>query len=437
MPLLYNLALLLASPLLAAYLAYRIVVRGKSREGFAQRLGFVPRLGAPPPAGRVWLHAVSAGEVVAAAAIARELGEAAAEIELVVSTTTPAGYQQALKLVPQARACFYFPFDFLPCVWTALGRIRPSVVAAVETEIWPNWFWAARCRGVRRALVNGQFADRGFRKARNARRLYQWALGEIDYLWMQSPLAADRARELGAPPERVRVVGNAKFDQPVQAAAPAAAEAVTALLGLTGGRRLWVAASTHPGEEEQVLAAFAQARRHAPDLALLLAPRHLERTGEVLGLLESTGLRVARRSRRAETTTSPADVCLLDTMGELAGLYELADVVFVGGSLIAIGGHDILQPLFHGRPTLFGPHMHNQRDLAALAQSAGAALQVADAEELAAAVCDVLGSAELRARLAEGAERLLRENAGAAGACAEMLAALARGATPELAGTDG
>lgn len=431
MPLLYNLALLLASPLLALYLAYRVVLKGKSREGFVQRLGFAPRLPPPPPEGRVWLHAVSAGEVVAAAAIARQLAGREKPPEVVISATTPAGFQQARKLLPQARAHCYFPFDFLPCVALALARLAPTAVAAVETEIWPNWLWWARQTGRRAALVNGQFADRGYRGARRARGLYRWALGCLDALWMQSALAADRARDLGAPPERVRVVGNVKFDQPVQPAAAAAAAAVRGHLG--PDRRLWIAASTHPGEEEQVLAAFGTLRRRFPDLALLLAPRHVERSGEVHALCEASGFTIARRSAEAE---GPRDICLLDTMGELAGLYEIGDVVFVGGSLIPLGGHDILQPLFHGRPTLFGPHMHNQRDLAALAEAAGAAVQVQNADELARAVAETLEDAGLRERLAEGARRLLRENAGAAEQCAVLLAALARGRPGAAANRD-
>lgn len=424
----YNLLLFLASPLLALYLAHRLLVKGKSREGFGQRLGWSPRLSGPT-AGRIWLHAVSAGEVVAAAAIARRLRERVPQVEIVISTTTPAGQQQARKLLPYAAAWFYFPFDFLPCVLLALLRIRPTVVACVETEIWPNWLAIARLLGARAALVNGQFADRGFRGARRARWLYCWALGHFDALWMQTTQAAERARFLGAPSERVRVVGNVKFEQELTPPRPEVVVRVGELLGLETGRPLWVAGSTHPGEEEQVLTAFRTARAAVPNLALLLAPRHVERAEAVLDLVRADGWQSERRST-AKPTAPPCDVVVLDTMGELSGLYSLAQVVFVGGSLAPIGGHDILQPIFQGAPTLFGPYMHNQQDLARLALEASAAVQVADADALGAEIIHLLTSLGVREQLINAGERLLRENRGAAVECAQLLAELAGSPSP-------
>ena len=424
MSLLYNLLLLLLSPLLALYLTYRLVVKGKSRAGFGQRVGLAPKLGPPPAAGRVWMHAVSAGEVVAAAAIARRLAEVAPGVEICVSSTTPAGRLQAERLIPSARAWFYFPFDFLPCVGLALARVRPTAIAAVETEIWPNWLWLARASGIRAAMVNGQFADKGFRGARKARWLYRWALGQLDALFMQTRQAADRALYLGAPEKRVRLVGNVKFEQQVAAPRPDAVAAVRHLLDLDGARPLWIAGSTHPGEEEQVLDAFSIARQQVPGLALLLVPRHIERAADVAALVQQRGWTAARRSVGGDT---PVDVLVLDTMGELAGLYDLADVVFVGGSLVPIGGHDILQPLFYGKPTLFGPHMHNQQDLALLALAEGAVVQVPDTATLGRETARLCIDAQARNGLRVAAERLLHNNTGAALECAKLLAALARG----------
>jgi 3-deoxy-D-manno-octulosonic-acid transferase len=427
MPLVYNLLLVGASPLLLGFLAYRLLVQGKSREGFLQRLGWAPCLPGKAAGGRVWLHAVSAGEVVAAAAIARQLARKAPETQVVISTTTPAGRQQAQKLLPQAAACFYFPFDFLPCVACALWRVRPSVVAAVETEIWPNWLWLSRLMGVRTALLNGQFADRGFGGARRARWFYRWALGRIEALWMQTAQAARRAQFLGADPARVRVVGNVKFEQEVPPPQPEVETAVRQHLGLSAGRPLWVAGSTHPGEEEQVLQAYRLARERIPDLALLLAPRHTNRAGDVLALVRAEGWKCARRTERAG---EPVDVLILDTMGELAGLYALAEVVFVGGSLVPVGGHDILQPLFHGKPALFGPHMHNQHDLAALALHEQAVVQVADAPDLAAWVVRLCTDEMQAQQMKRAGEQLLSKNRGAAEACADLLARLAEGREP-------
>jgi 3-deoxy-D-manno-octulosonic-acid transferase len=437
MVLLYNAALLLASPLLLLYLVHRLVIRGKSREGFAQRLGFAPQLPPPPTEGRVWLHAVSAGEAVAAAAIVRRLQEEAPGVEVVISTTTPAGQQQARRLIPGARAWFYFPFDFLPCVALALLRVRPTAVAPVETEVWPNWLWVARKLGIRTALVNGQFADKGFRGARKARWLYRWALGLVDVFAMQSRLAAERGVFLGAPEKRVRLIGNAKFDQAVPPPAPAASEAVRRALEVDRGRVLWIAASTHPGEEEQVLAAFRRLREAVPDLALLMAPRHIERAAAVLALVRCDGWAAGLRS---EQPGPPLDVLVLDTMGELAGLYALGDVVFLGGSLQPIGGHDILQPMLHGKPTLFGPHMHNQRDLAEFALRAEAAIQVRDEADLADQVALLLRDPGRAAELTAGARTLLDENAGAAREYARILAQLARRSpapAPAMAGEAG
>jgi 3-deoxy-D-manno-octulosonic-acid transferase len=423
-PVLYNLALALGSPFLLGYLLYRLVWRGKSREGLAERSGAAPVLGPPPPAGRLWLHAVSAGEMAAAAPVVRELLRRSPGTEVIVSATTPAGHAQAKRLIPGARAWFYFPFDFLPCVQRALARTQPTVVATVETEIWPNWLGEARRRGACLALLNGKFSDRGFRRSLRVRPLYTWALGLFDALLMQTETDGERAGVLGAPRDRVRVAGNTKFEQEVPSL-PAEREAeIRASLGLAPGGPLWIAGSTHPGEEEQVLQAYRAARAEVPGLALLIAPRHIERAGEVAAAVEQAGFRSQRRTR----PTGDGDaVILLDTIGELAAFYALADVVYVGGSLVPVGGHDVLQPLYHGKPTLFGPHMHNQRELAALTLAAGACLQVEDAADLARAVVASLKDPNFAARLTTASAALLAHHRGAAAAAAELLEELLLG----------
>ncbi|MBI3909326.1 MAG: 3-deoxy-D-manno-octulosonic acid transferase, partial [Armatimonadetes bacterium] len=400
----------------------RLVIKGKSRAGLSQRLGRAPALGPPPPAGRVWLHAVSAGEVVAAAPIARWLGELSPETEVVISTTTPAGQQQARRLIPTARAHFYFPFDYLPCVARALGRVRPTVIAAVETEIWPNWLFCARRRGIPALVLNGKISDRGFRRARRFAGLYRWALGLPEALLMQSEQDAERALALGARRERVRVAGQTKFEQTVSRLDTNQQAALRAEMGLDAARPLLVAGSTHPGEEEQVLAAWEAARAAVPGLQLLIAPRHIERAPALESWLRGRGYEVARRSQPWQTLVQPSGaIWLLDTMGELARTYALADVVFVGGSLVPVGGHDLLQPLFHGKPVLCGPHVHNQRDSAALILAEGAGAQVADVATLAQAVVNWLASPAQAEAVRAAGQRLLARHRGAARACAEAL----------------
>jgi 3-deoxy-D-manno-octulosonic-acid transferase len=473
---LYNLGLAAFSPAIATWLVYRLAVKGKSRDGLAQRLGLGPSLGsgAPgsvrtervprrasarddgsimprgrgadldydvepgaAPGGRIWVHAVSAGEMVAAAAVVRAVRQRAPEVEIVVSTTTPAGMGQARRLIQEARAIFYFPFDYLPCVRRALARVQPSLFVAVETEIWPNFYREATRRGVPIAVVNGHLSDRTMRRlegrARLLRPLYAAALRRVARFGMQTELDARRAIALGAEPSRVRVCGNTKFDQEVASLTPGEAARLRRAFGLREDQPLWIAGSTHPGEEEQVLDAWQAVRRVVPDLALLIAPRHVERADEVEALCvkrygqsgEPSGQEhpIVRRSRASEPRDASAapPVILLDTVGELAALYGLASVVFVGGSLSPIGGHDVLQPLFHGKPTFFGPHMHNQREMAALAAASGAARQVDDVEGLAGAVRAVLTEPATADAMAGAAGALLAANRGAAGRCAELI----------------
>lgn len=454
---LYNLALAAFSPAIAAWLVYRLAVKGKSREGLAQRLGFVEcgsrESAIRDPKARIWVHAVSAGEMVAAAAVARAVRQRAPAVEIVVSTTTPAGMGQARRLIPDSRAIFYFPFDYLPCVRRALAGVRPSIFVAVETEIWPNFYREAARRGVPIAVVNGHLSDRTMRRlegrARLLRPLYAAALRLVDRFGMQTELDTRRAIALGAEPARVAVCGNTKFDQQVASLTPGEAARLRRAFGLREDQPLWIAGSTHPGEEEQVLAAWDAARQEIPDLALLVAPRHVERANEVEVLClrrygspaAPTGEThpVVRRSQASEPRDlSPLPpVILLDTVGELAAFYGLAAVVFVGGSLVPIGGHDVLQPLFHGKPTFFGPHMHNQRDMAVLVAAAGAAEQVSDAEALAGAVRAVLMDPARGRAMAAGAAALLAANRGAAGRSADLILELVGGSPGGDAGHTG
>jgi 3-deoxy-D-manno-octulosonic-acid transferase len=438
--LIYNLLLL---PILMPYLAWRLLIRGKSREGLAERFGSLPNLGPAPLSGRIWVHAVSVGETVAAAPVVSALRDVMPGAEILLSTVTPSGQAQARRAVPDVARHFFFPFDLPWVVGRVLSRLQPSAIVLMEAEIWPNLLFAAHRRGIPVLIANGHISDRTLRRGQRLRPLLAPLYPCITRYLAQSPAIAERAKTLGLPPARVVVAGHTKFDQHVPSFSAEELNAMRAELALAPGQPLFLAGSTHEGEEEQVLAAWEAARRRVPSLALMLAPRHLQRVGAIRSLIEQRGLAVRLRSNSGAQKDPPEHlntrtpehlntVLLLDTMGELASMFGLADAAFVGGSLVPKGGHDILQPLFHGVPTLFGPHMHNQRALTVLALEAGAARQVTDAHALGDALTTLLTDSHERERMRSAAARLLAENRGAAARCASEVARLVTSGDQEL-----
>jgi 3-deoxy-D-manno-octulosonic-acid transferase len=355
--------------------AAQAIWRGKYRRGLGERFGSVaPWSGAASP---VWLHAVSVGEVMAATPFARELLARHPDVPVLVSAVTDTGRRVAEQRLPAARIVF-FPLDFRWIVDRALDRLRPRLVLLTETELWPNFLAACAGRGIPVVVINGRISPRSFPRYRLVRRWFGCVLQHVRLFCMQTVQDADRILALGAPPDRVRVVGNLKFDLPgVEQESDVAA--TRASLGLSPGQRLVVAGSTHRGEEDAVLEAFRGAAATRPDLCLLLAPRHPERLEEVERLLKRAGLAWLRRGQLPARSPDGVSVILLDTMGELSRLYAAAIVVFIGGSLIPHGGQNILEPAAHGRPVLHGPHMGNFAEMRDLFRSAGAALEVEDA----------------------------------------------------------
>lgn len=378
-----------------------------------ERLGWV-RL--PPAPDRVWVHAVSVGEVMAAIPLVRALRTRWPDIEVVVSTVTATGAQVARARLPEAAHAFAFPLDLAGATRRAVRRVRPRCFIALETELWPNLLRALARAGVPAVLANGRISDRSYGRYRRVRRLFRRVLDHVRLFAMQSEEDARRIVSLGARPERVVVTGNLKMETPPGEAG--AGERWRRLLHLDGVRVL-VAGSTHRGEEDAVLNAFLTLRKTRPPLVLILAPRHPERADEVEALALARGLGVTRRSRIG--LGPPGGVILLDTVGELAGLYAAADVIFVGGSLAPIGGHNVIEPALHGKPVVFGPHMTNFREAALLLLRAGAAIQVADAGELEAALGRLLGDHALRETLGRAAREAVVAHQGA---CERTLGAL-------------
>jgi len=339
------------------------------------------------------VHAVSVGEVLAARPLLLALKERFPRHRLLLSTTTLTGHAVAQASAKGIDGLFFAPFDFRRPVRRVLDALRPELLVLVETELWPNLIHAARRRGVRLAVVNGRLSPRSFARYRRVRALLRHVLAEVDVFLMQAEPHARRLLELGGPPERVRVSGNLKFDAPAPAAPP----------------------------PELVLQAFAQVRARHPEAHLLIAPRRPERFARVPELVEAAGWRCLRRSA-LEPGAWGDEVLVLDTLGELASVYALAKVVFVGGSLVPKGGHNVLEPALFGRAVVVGPHMQNFQEIAEAFLAERALVQVRSGDELGPALLALLDDEPRREALGGAARALVERNRGAV---ARTLAALA------------
>jgi len=418
---LYTLALAIALFLAAPFFLWKGRGTGKYLHSFSQRMGRLPPSLNPGGGLSLWVHAVSVGEVLVARALIGPLRERFPQHKLFVSTTTLTGNAVARRTVTGADAFFFAPFDLPGPVGRAMEAVNPALLVLVETEIWPNLIHGARRHGARVAVVNGRLSQKSFTSYRRVRPFLRRVLAEVDLFLMQGEAHAGRLRDLGAPPERVRVLGNIKFDA---TETKRISGDLGRLLDGVPGRPLWVAGSTMPGEDEMVLAAFRHVRQHVPEAALILAPRHPERFGEVPALVEAAGFRCLLRTRLQPGGWRNGPVVLLDTLGELAQVYSLASVVFVGGSLVPTGGHNILEPAVAGKAVIVGPHMENFREIADQFRAEGALVQIGSADELAAAVVGLLNDTERRDSIGARARALVDRNRGAVGLTVDALAGL-------------
>jgi 3-deoxy-D-manno-octulosonic-acid transferase len=418
---LYSIVAGLAGLLGAPWWIWACLRHAKYRAGLRERLGRVPeRLAAPhPPAGCLWVHAVSVGEVLAVSELVNELKRRIPERRVLVSTTTATGQKLARARFGEENV-FFFPLDFRFAIRPYLRALRPELIVLAETEFWPNFLQLAQRCGASVAVVNARISDRSFPRYYRARGLMARVLRNVDLFLAQSEEDARRLLAIGAEAGRVQIAGNLKFDVKPPQQLPMVA-VLRAALARGGGSPVIVAGSTVEGEEQAVLDAFRALRQTKPEAVLVLAPRHPERFSAVAELLAASGLPCWRRSQWNPQEPVGGGVFLLDSIGELGSVYGLADLAFVGGSLAPRGGHNILEPAVQGVPVLSGPHTENFRDIADRFRAAGALQTVEDTAALTAALLRLTADpAEGRAMVRRAAE-LLQQHAGATACSASQL----------------
>ena len=416
-------AFVLGSP----YWLFEMLRHGKYRKGLRERLGFVPaRLREGRPS--IWVHAVSVGEVLAVSELIKRLRVEFPSHRVVISTTTDTGQKLAASKFGAENA-FYFPLDFGFVVRRWMRALRPELVVVAETEFWPNFLRSAKRDGAGIAVVNARISDRSLPGYMRWRGILRRALAGIDLFLAQTSEDARRLKEIGAPAERVFVGGNLKYDVPAPAKA-AIVDRLQSSLRQSSAGPVWACGSTVEGEEPLLLDAFKQVLATYPAAMLLLAPRHPERFDTVAELLKQSDVPFQRRSQWSGVPFREK-VLLIDSIGELAGLYALADVAFVGGSLVPRGGHNIIEPAQHGVPILVGPHTENFRDIVSLFL-ANDAVRVVNAGQLAPLLLGLFANENERRSLGTRAADTLLAQQGATELAIEKLKALLHARTHEV-----
>jgi 3-deoxy-D-manno-octulosonic-acid transferase len=420
---LYTGLIVLVALAVSPWLVYQAVRYRKYVGSLSQRLGYLPvsfNIDAEPS---IWIHAVSVGELLTARPLIAALREKHPSLRIFLSTTTMSAQQLARRNPLDVDGVFYFPFDLGFVVRRTLDLVKPKLFLMMETEIWPNLLRECRRRGVRTAIVNGRLSARSFPRYRLARGFFRHVLADIDRFCVQSDESRRRFVEIGAPPDRVTVTGSLKFDslEPASAGQARSRERVLRYFRFPPARPVWVAGSTMKGEEALVLRVFRRLKASQPTAALVLAPRHPERFDDVVAMAQQEGFRTVRRSELPIDAEPRADVVVLDTIGELAAVYQVGTVVFVGGSLVPTGGHNILEPAVFGRPVVFGPHMHNFAEIAAAFVAADAGVQVVSDGAFEDDVLALMADPVRRARLGAAARALVDANRGAKAKTLETL----------------
>jgi len=395
-------------------IALRLWLRARKAPAYAQRIGERFARGLPPmQRGGIWVHAVSVGESIAAAPMIRALLARYPQLPITITCMTPTGSERIQSMFasePRVQHC-YLPYDFPWAAGRFLDHIQPKIGVIMETELWPNHIHQCAKRGIATVLANARLSERSARGYGRFAGLTRPMLAEMSLIAVQTETEAQRFRDLGARPECVTVTGSIKFDLTIDPQLLARATQQREAWQ-TAQRPVWIAASTHAGEDEVILAAHRKLLESHSDALLILVPRHPERFNSVFELSRQQGFNSVRRSK-AETVVSDTSVLVGDTMGELLFLYALADIAFVGGSLVPNGGHNLLEPAALDKPVLSGPHLFNFLEIAAMLRSAGALEEVSDAAGLAATVQRLIEQPEQAKTMADAGLAVMKANQGA------------------------
>jgi 3-deoxy-D-manno-octulosonic-acid transferase len=416
----YVLAGIAVSPILL----YRVIRHGRYRSGWGQRFGKLDRR--DPQKKCIWLHAVSVGEVNAAQTLIAEIEKQFPDFEIVISTTTDTGFAQAGKLFGTRLQVFYFPFDLSWVVRRAFERVRPSVCLLMELEVWPNFIFAAHARDIPVVVLNGRISDKSFSRYSKIKSVTRTFFGKIDMVLAQTQEYAQRFRELGCPADRVMVTSSLKYDTAQVADRVPSAETLAEQLNLAGAK-LWVAGGTGNDEEKIILDVHKSLLQEEEfhGLRLAIVPRKPERFEEVAQLIEQAGFPLVRYSRLKESgARAKADgeaVILGDTMGDLRKFYSLASMIFVGRSLVPMGGSDMMEAAALGKCTLFGPHTFNFRQTVDALLTGQGAIRVVDKDDLLKTMKQCLSEPDYASRIARSGQAVIKQNQGATARTMDVL----------------
>lgn len=395
---------------------FRLVREAGFGERLRQSFGFIPEEKLAKVAGRgaIWLHAASVGEIVATSPIVKEIHKEMPGVPIMISVVTASGYAMAHRIIKEAESIIYFPIDVPFLSNRVISRIKPRIFMPVETELWPNFLKAARQHGLPVMMVNGRISDKSVDRYRHLGSVLSDMMNTVSRFCMQSEIDKEYILRLGADPSKVVVTGNTKFDQTYTDVSPEEKANLINEMGLAGSVPVILAGSTHKGEEEIILESFVKVKEVFPKAKLVIAPREILRAEEIVSLAAQAGLKAARRTALQQIYSVGHDVVVLDTIGELGKVYSIGDIVFVGGSLIQHGGHNILEPAAHGKPIIVGPNMFNFKDSYFLFSNRGACVTVKDSTELTETILRILQNDGISKAMADETITIIKENRGAA-----------------------